>query len=142
MKQRCSGSRSRSRTVRPTARRSRRTAGPYLLLITLEATEAVATLARLPPAMQERLDALSPVQYLAAIRAPLLIILHDRGDTVIPVTKSRHLRAALAGRPGVRYAELGFEHLNPARVSPRRLVRDLARFSPTVYPVFRQAVRW
>jgi hypothetical protein len=114
----------------------------YPLLTTLEATEATATLARLPPAMRERLDALSPVQYLAAIRAPLLIIVHDRGDTVIPVTESRHLRAALAGRPGVRYTELGFEHLNPARVAPLRLVRDLARFSLTVYPVFRQAVTW
>jgi hypothetical protein len=112
----------------------------YPLLTALDVDEAEAALRRLPPAMRARLTAMSPVAYLADVRAPLLVFLHDRGDAVIPVSESRRLRAALAGRPGVRFSELGFRHLSPYGVSPVRLVRELGRFYLAVYPVFRRAV--
>ena len=112
----------------------------YPLLTALDPDEAEAALQRLPPALRERLTAMSPLAYLADVRAPLLVILHDRGDAVVPVSESRQLRSALAGRPGVRYTELGFQHMSPDRVSPVRLVRELGRFYRAVYPVFRRAV--
>jgi dienelactone hydrolase len=112
----------------------------YPLLTALDAAAAEAAITRLPPAMRARLDAMSPVKYLQDIHAPLLVILHDRGDGVIPVAESRSLRAALTGRTGVRYTELGFQHLNPAGVSPLRLVRELAAFYLALYPLFRQMV--
>jgi dienelactone hydrolase len=112
----------------------------YPLLTALDAAAAEAALERLPPAMRARLDALSPANYLADIHAPLLVILHDRGDAVIPVAESRRLRAALAARAGVRYTELGFQHLNPHGLSPLRLGRELAKLYLAMYPLFRQAV--
>ena len=38
-----------------------------------------------------------PLHYLRDIRAPLIVLLHDRDDPVIPVGESRRLRDALAG---------------------------------------------
>ena len=112
----------------------------YPLLTTLTVHEADAALRRLPSALRERLTRMSPEAYLADVRAPLLVLLHNRGDAVIPVGESRRLRSALAGRPGVRYTELGFQHMNPRAISPLRLARELARFYRAVYPVFRRAV--
>jgi dienelactone hydrolase len=112
----------------------------YPLLTSLEADAAEAALRRLPPAMRARLDAMSPMAYLGDLHAPLLIVFHDRGDALIPVAESRRLWAALAGRAGVRYTELGFQHLNPAGVSPLRLAREIARFYRAIYPLFRQTV--
>jgi hypothetical protein len=112
----------------------------YPVLTALDADEAEVALKRLPRALQERLDAMTPMNYLTDVHAPLLVFLHDRGDVVIPVGESRRLRDALAGRPGVRYTELGFQHLSPFSLSPLRLLRELARFYRAVYPLFRQAV--
>ncbi len=111
----------------------------YPLLTALGADEAEAALRRLPLALQDRLTAMSPMTYLADVHAPLIVLLHDRSDLVIPVSESRQLWAALGGRPGVHYTELGFQHLDPGALSPRRLVRELGRFYLGVYPVFRRA---
>jgi dienelactone hydrolase len=111
----------------------------YPLLDALDADAAEAALRRLPPAVQERLTAMSPLAYLADVHAPLLVFLHDRGDAVIPVGESRQLRSALTGRAGVRYTELGFQHLSPYGMAPFRLVRELGKFYRAIYPVFRCA---
>lgn len=111
----------------------------YPLLAALDADAAEAALRRLPPALRERLTAMSPLAYLADVHAPLLVFLHDRGDAVIPVGESRQLRSALAGRPGVRYTELGFQHLSPYGMAPFRLIRELGKFYRAIYPVFRCA---
>ncbi len=110
------------------------------LLTALDADAADAALRRLPPALQGRLTAMSPLAYLADAHAPLLVFLHDRGDAVVPVGESRQLQSALAGRAGVRYTELGFQHLSPYGMAPLRLVRELGKFYRAVYPVFRRAV--
>ena len=74
------------------------------------------------------------------IEAPLIVLLHDRYDPVIPVGESRRLWAALSGRAGVRYTELGFRHLDPTRLSPLRLARELPRLYLALYPLFHRAM--
>jgi hypothetical protein len=77
------------------------------------------------------------------IRAPLIVLLHDRDDMVIPVGESRRLRDLLGGR-GVRYTEFTvFKHLDPSKgkPSPSALARELIRFAVAIYPLFRRAVK-
>jgi dipeptidyl aminopeptidase/acylaminoacyl peptidase len=113
------------------------------LLTALDANDAQRELERLPAKLRKRLDALSPIAYLADIRAPLIVLAHDRDDAVIPIDESRQIWSALAGRPGVHYTELGmFQHTDPTkeRVSPLVMIRELGKFYLLVYPVFRQAI--
>ena len=114
----------------------------YPLLTALDEDDAETALHRLPPIMQERLAALSPMNYLKDIHAPLIVLLHDRGDQVVPVGESRRLRSALAGHAGVHYTEMLFQHLDPVKgkLPLFRLVRELGKFFLAVYPLFRQAV--
>ena len=113
----------------------------YVLLTAPDADKAENALHRLPPVMQERLAALSPLNYLEDIHAPLIVLLHDRGDQVIPVGESRRLCSALAGYAGVHYTEMGFQHLDPVKgkLPLFRLVQQLGKFFLAVYPLFRQA---
>jgi len=92
--------------------------------------------------MQKRLADLSPLNYLKDLHAPLMVFLHDCGDLVIPVGESRRLQSALAGRAGVHYTEMLFQHQHPVkgRLPVFRLVQQLVKFFLAVYPVFRQAV--
>jgi hypothetical protein len=115
----------------------------YALLTARDADAAETALHHLPPSLQERLTAMSPVEYLKDIHAPLIVQLHDRGEQVVPVGESRRLQAALAGRVGVHYTEMQFSHLDPAKgkLPLQRLVREFAKFCRAIYPLFRQAVR-
>jgi len=85
---------------------------------------------------------MSPVSYLKDIHAPLIVLLHDRGDQVIPVGESRRLLSALSGHVGVHYTEMQFQHLDPVKgkLPLIRLVREFGKFFLAVYPLFRQAV--
>ena len=114
----------------------------YALLTARDAGEAETALHHLPPIMQGRLDAMSPINYLKDIHAPLIVLLHDRGDQVVPVGESRRLLSALAGRAGVHYTEMQFAHLDPVkgRLPFFRLVRELGKFFLAMYPLFRRAV--
>jgi dipeptidyl aminopeptidase/acylaminoacyl peptidase len=114
----------------------------YSLLTAKDVDDAEAALQGLPHMMQERLSAMSPINYLKDIQAPLIILLHDRGDQVIPVGESQRLVAALAGHSGVRYTEMQFSHLDPVKgkLPFFRLLRELGKFFRAVYPLFRQAV--
>jgi hypothetical protein len=113
----------------------------YSLLASQDEAQAEAALHNLPALMQERLTALSPVNYLKDIHAPLIVLLHDRGDQVVPVGESRRLYSALNGRHGVHYTEMLFQHLDPVkgRLPLLRLARELGKFFLAVYPMFRQA---
>jgi hypothetical protein len=65
---------------------------------------------------------------------------HDRDDAVIPVSESRQLHHALAGRAGVHYTEFAlFQHATPRRLAPVALIRELVRFYRYAYPLFRVA---
>lgn len=114
----------------------------YDLLNAPGVEEAEAALQRLSPAMRARFDALSPQRYLADIHAPRMLFLHDVGDQVIPVGESRRMQTALAGRAGVRYTEMHFQHLDPVkgRLPLLLLVRELAKFLRAVFPLFWQSV--
>jgi dipeptidyl aminopeptidase/acylaminoacyl peptidase len=113
-------------------------------LLTAPDQEAAGlALQRLPQAMRERLDAMSPIRYVDEIKAPLIIVGHDRDDLVIPVGESRRLADALWPRRGASYTEYAmFQHADPTKrkLSPPRLVRELRRFYLSLYPMFRQAV--
>ena len=113
----------------------------YSLLTARNENEAEIALHRLPPILQENLTRLSPMGYLEDIRSPLLVLLHDRADQVIPVGESRQLHSALAGHTGVHYTEMQFQHLDPvkAKLPLFRLVRELGKFFGAVYPLFREA---
>jgi hypothetical protein len=112
----------------------------YALLTAQDEPQADAALERLPVSMQQRLAVLSPMNYLKDIQSPLTILLHDRGDLLIPVSESRRLVAALDGRAGVNYTEMQFSHLDPTKgkLPLPRLVREFAKFFRAVYPLFRQ----
>lgn len=103
--------------------------------------DAEEALTRLPGGMQESLVTLSPLTYLKDNRTPLMVLLHDRGDQVIPVGESRRLVAALAGRPGVHYTEMQFSHLDPAKgkLPFFKLLREFGKFFRAMYPLFFQS---
>ena len=101
--------------------------------------QAEVALQQLPEALRARLTALSPVTYLGAVRAPLIVLLHDRDDPVIPVSEARGLRDAFVGSGRLRYTEFSvFQHLDPTRghPSPPALARELVRFACAIFPVF------
>jgi dienelactone hydrolase len=114
----------------------------YSVLTAQDEDNAEAALHRLPPLVQERLTALSPMTYLNDIHAPLIVLLHDQRDPVIPVGESRRLRSALARRAGVHYTEMQFQHLDPvkAKLPLFRLVREFGKVFFAMYLIFRQGV--
>ena len=120
------------------------TEGRSVQALLTAASPAVAEveLHQLPADLQERLTALSPIHHLKNLRAPLLVLLHDAGDQVVPVGESRRLVAALDGRSGVHYTEMQFSHLDPSKgkLPLSRLVREFAKFFRAMYPLFRQSV--
>jgi dienelactone hydrolase len=114
----------------------------FPLLTRLTAEGAKAALDRLPVELGTRLDAMAPLVFLPDLRAPLIVLMHDHDDPVIPIGESEQLRDALANRPGVRYTEFTmFRHMDPTKVKLRipQLIRELARFATALYPIFRQA---
>lgn len=112
------------------------------LLGPLSTEEVDDAIAALPPALLRDLDAASPLTHLDGLRAPLIVLMHDHDDPVIPRTESLRLRDALATRPGLRYTEFTmFRHLDPSKVQMRLppLLRELGRFYLAMYPIFRRA---
>jgi dipeptidyl aminopeptidase/acylaminoacyl peptidase len=113
------------------------------LLTALDPDSAERALGQLPATLRARLNALSPIGFLGDIRAPLIVLAHDRDDGVIPLAESRQMWSVLAERKGAHYTEIGmFQHMDPTkqRVSPLVMVRELAKFYLLIYPIFRQAV--
>jgi hypothetical protein len=108
------------------------------LLANPDAEEAEKALQELPAILQVQLSIMSPTNYLSDIHAPLIVIIHDRGDRVVPVGESRHLVAALSGHPRVYYTELRFQHLDPSKLSKLALIRELCKLYLTMYRLFRQ----
>jgi len=115
----------------------------HALLTARDRDAASLDLQRLPRAMRDRLDSMSPLHRASDIKAALILIGHDRDDLVIPVGESRRLASALRGRAGAKYTEYAmFQHADPTKrkLSPLRLLRELRRFYLSLYPLFRQAV--
>jgi len=114
----------------------------FSLLTAKDIASAETAIQNLPAIMQEHLAALSPMNYLKDIRAPLTVLLHDCGDQVIPVGESRRLLSALAGHPGVHYTEMQFQHLDPVKgkLPLFRLIHEFGKFFGAMYPLFLQTV--
>jgi len=114
----------------------------YALLAASSFSEAAASLEHLPAPYLERFIAMSPLEYVNNIKAPLIVLLHDRGDQVVPVGESQRLVAALAGRENVHYTEMQFSHLDPSKgkLPFFKLVREFIKFFKAVMPIFHQAV--
>lgn len=114
----------------------------HALLTAPDRDAAEVALQRLPHAMRDRLDAMSPVHHLDDIKAALILVGHDHDDLVIPVGESRRLASALSSRAGAAYTEYAmFQHADPTKrkLSPLRLAVELRRFYLSLYPMFRQA---
>ena len=114
----------------------------HQLFSATDAGEADTALHCLPPTLQEQLTVMSPIHYLKDIHAPLISLLHDRGDQVIPIDETRRLLAAFAGRAGVHFTEMNFQHLDPAKgkLSPVALAREFGKFFIAMCPMFEKAV--
>jgi hypothetical protein len=113
------------------------------LFVQQNAESAEQALHRLPFSIQARLTAMSPVDYLKDIHAPLFVQLHDVGDQLIPISESRQLQAALIGRSGMHYTEMQFSHLDPTKgkLPLSRLLREFWKFLLTMYPLFLHSTR-
>lgn len=87
----------------------------YNVLVNRDPARAAEVYARLPLGLRERLDALSPEHRLDWLQTKVYIM-HDRQDTYVPYTESRHLFAALAAYPRKHFTEFGiFQHMLPNR---------------------------
>jgi dienelactone hydrolase len=113
----------------------------YALLTQPDVESAEQALKSLPVEMQERLSMMSPVNYLDDFHPACFVHLHDIGDQLIPISESRNLQMALAGRAGVNYTEMQFSHLDPTKgkLPFYRLLREFGKFIVAVYPIFHQA---
>lgn len=109
----------------------------YPLTIEMDPDSAGAALDALPGSLHALLDVMSPLTHVGRIRAPLIVLLHDRGDRVIPVSESRQLDRAFGERSGVRYHEMDFQHLDPSRLPLVALARAMGKLYVAMYPVFR-----
>jgi dienelactone hydrolase len=104
---------------------------------------AQAALRQLPADMHRLLDRLSPVRYLQDVHAPVIVILHDEGDQVIPISESRQIQAALADRSGLHYTVMHFSHLDPSkgrRLPLPRLLREFINFFRGILPLFVRSI--
>jgi hypothetical protein len=108
----------------------------YSLLASPDADEAKRVMDQLPGDFKDRLSSMSPLHYLKDIQSPLIVLLHDRGDAVIPVGESRRLWAMLKSSVGIHYTELQFQHLNPSKLPVFQLMRELVKFYTALYPIF------
>ncbi len=109
----------------------------------LTATDPAAVelaLGGLPGDVRASFDAMSPIRCIDDVRAPVIVLLHDRHDHIIPVSESRRLWTMLRDRPGASYTELEFRHLDPTKLSPLRLARELPKLYRAIYPIYRQAM--
>ncbi|MEC9309470.1 MAG: hypothetical protein VX966_08190 [Chloroflexota bacterium] len=77
--------------------------------------EASDIISDLPERLRVDLDRISPRNYLGEVKADILIM-HDSGDTLIPVSESRKLLVDLRERSGFHYTETSiFDHVRPSR---------------------------
>ncbi len=114
----------------------------HSLLTGLDVSQAENALHNLPASMQDLLTNLSPMNYIKGIHSPLIVLLHDCGDVVIPVGESQRLYSSLSNHAGVHYTEMQFSHLDPTkgRLPFFRLIREFGKFFFAMYPMFRQAI--
>ena len=104
--------------------------------------EAERLLNQMPPDFLEELDSISPRNHIDNFKNRLLIM-HDVGDSLIPVGESRRLVETLQsqGRQDMRYTETAiFEHVRPgADLQLWPLVKGASKLYAHMYGVLRIA---
>ena len=98
-----------------------------------------------PPAFREQVRAVSPAAHLVGLHPQTAILLmHDRGDRLIPVGESRRLNAGLrqlADGPAVKYTETDiFRHVRPdSDTELRPLLKGAAQLFGHTYGIIARA---
>ena len=102
--------------------------------------EAAELLDALPEDFHRKMTRISPSAYIGNLKARLMIM-HDRGDTLIPVGESRRLAAGVEERGNFRYTETSiFEHVRPGGgQSWRHLATEAVKLYRHMYAIVRVA---
>ena len=102
--------------------------------------EASDIMSDLPERFRVDLDRISPRNYLGEVNADILIM-HDRGDTLIPVSESRNLLVNLRGRSGFHYTETSiFDHVRPSKSGTLiHMLKGGTKFGTHMYRIIRFA---
>jgi hypothetical protein len=98
--------------------------------------EAAELIEALPPALQARLDGISPSRGLGRIRAAIYLM-HDRSDSYIPFVESRKIAAQAPAGTVQAFTEFDlFAHVMPDRPLPG------PHFAAEVFKLYRHAWRF
>jgi dienelactone hydrolase len=113
----------------------------YRLLVAPDLAAARAAVGKLPADTRTTLAALSPVEHLQGIKAPVHLM-HERDDHHVPYTESRRLAEALEGRDLlVRYTEFRlFTHVQPADLDPLAAAPELWKLFWHVHALMTETV--
>jgi len=116
--------------------------GSYEFLANTDPAAIEDLLDRLPDALKDDFDYLSPRTAMSRMRAELFII-HDRADPFIPYTESRMMKDALAGSdvPRAHFDEIRlFEHVSPRlNQRPDVIAIDATRL---LFRMYQLLLRW
>lgn len=102
--------------------------------------EAETLFQDLPVGLRSDLQRISPSAHISGLKARLMIM-HDRGDRLIPAEESRRLVQALAGRGDFRYTETKiFDHVRPGSESGTwALISEALKLYRHMYGIVRVA---
>jgi acetyl esterase/lipase len=113
----------------------------YRLLVAPDLAAARDAVARLPADTRANLAALSPVEHLRGIEAPVHLM-HERDDHHVPYVESRRLAEALKERDLlVRYTEFRlFTHVQPDDLDPLAAAPELWKLLWHVHALMTESV--
>ncbi len=94
----------------------------------------------LPAHNKSQLHQLSPSSHIADIKASILIM-HDRNDSLVPVSHSRQLFEALDGKTNVLFTEYGsiFDHVSPSLNSGTNTITEMFRLAKHIQRIMLQS---
>ena len=112
----------------------------HSLLSGVPLRDTTAHLQQIGKNTQERIRHISPSNYLAGLKAPVLIM-HDRNDDLVPANESRRLADALLKRGNVRHTEYYdiFSHVTPNLGSGLNVAVELLKFIRHLHSIMLQA---
>ena len=108
----------------------------HRLLSGPDADEARRLIDTLPESSLATLRKISPSESIEGLKARVLIM-HDRGDKLVPSEESRRLADALAERGDFRHTEFSlFQHVDPTKsVGPLEFAREIGKLYRHMYLV-------
>ena len=108
----------------------------HRLLSGPDAAEARRLIDTLPESSLATLRRISPSESIEGLKARVLIM-HDRGDKLVPFDESRRLADALAERGDFHHTEFSlFQHVDPTKpVAPPEFAREISKLYRHMYLV-------